>query len=156
MTNKNEKKGCLFAIIDIIQGLLKPRVQEDFPIYKRKYLLTKNELDFYKELKIIADKLNLSVIAKIRLADLITTVNNDYRAFAKIKAKHIDFALCNPDNMYVLLLIELDDKSHKRQDRIERDEFVNYACINAGYKLIRIANTYKLENIITEVLQENK
>ena len=159
---KNKNKGCLFAIVEIIQGLLAPRKREEsqqelkeIPQYRRKFLLTKNELYFYKELKKIADKLNLSVLAKIRMADLVEAINNDYKGFAKIKAKHIDFALCNPDNMYVLILIELDDQSHQRQDRSERDEFINEVYKNVGYKLIRVKNTQNLEQIITEALQQN-
>ena len=155
MTKKNENKGCLFAIIDIIKGLLNPKAKEEeyIPQYRRKYLLTKHELEFYKELKKVADKLNLSILTKIRMADLVEAINNDYRGFAKIKAKHIDFALCNPENMYVLLLIELDDKSHQRQDRIERDEFVEQVYMETGYKLLRVTSTYNLEKAITEALQ---
>lgn len=155
MTKKNENKGCLFAIIDIIKELLNPKAKEEqyIPQYRRKYLLTKHELEFYKELKKVADKLNLSILTKIRMADLVEAINNDYRGFAKIKAKHVDFALCNPENMYVLLLIELDDKSHQHQYRIERDEFVEQVYTETGYKLLRVTSTYNLEKAITEALQ---
>ena len=39
----------------------------------------------------------------------------------RIHAKHIDFVLCDPGNLQPILCIELDDPSHNRPDRIERD-----------------------------------
>lgn len=39
--------------------------------YRKKYLLTKNEYGFYKNLKEIADKYGYAVLAKIRFADLV-------------------------------------------------------------------------------------
>ena len=39
--------------------------------YKPKYLLTKNELNFYQELNKIAKEKNLIVLSKIRMADLL-------------------------------------------------------------------------------------
>ena len=166
MRRRNKNKGCIFglisiiidcivALINIIRGLFTPKAKEEeyIPQYRRKYLLTRHELEFYKELKKVADKLNLSILTKIRMADLVEAINNDYRGFAKIKAKHVDFALCNPENMYVLLLIELDDNSHQRQDRIERDMFVEQVYTETGYKLLRVTSTYNLEKAITEALQ---
>lgn len=114
--------------------------QQLFFPYQKKYLLTKNEYNFYWRLKPIADKYGLQILTKIRLADLVETKrnlsymnNNIY--FNKIKSKHIDFALA--DNMKVVVLIELDDSSHNQDDRIERDIFVNDVLRKCNYILIR-------------------
>lgn len=112
--------------------------QPIFP-YQKKYLLTKNEYYFYKNLKKITDEHNLQILAKIRLADLLD-VNSGLNKkewniyFSKIKSKHIDFAIA--DDMKILFLIELDDNSHNAQSRIKRDIFVNEAVTKAGYKII--------------------
>lgn len=109
--------------------------------FKKVYLLTKNEWNFFKRLKLIIDKYNLSIIAKIRLADLIEVDNNkssNYQEdFDRIKSKHIDFAIVKSDNMEVKLLLELDDNSHNSSDRISRDMFIDKVCEVTGYKLIR-------------------
>lgn len=109
--------------------------------YRKKYLLTKNEWIFYKKLKPLADRYGLGVIAKIRLADLIevdTEKTKDFgRFFSRISSKHIDFGLVNPENMEVRYLIELDDSSHSRPERMERDDFINRVCEKTGYVLIR-------------------
>ena len=39
--------------------------------------------------------------------------------------------------MKVIIIIELDDNSHNRPDRIERDSFVNDVLQSNGYKLVR-------------------
>ena len=108
--------------------------------YHKKYLLTKNEYYFYKKLKEITEPLNLQILAKIRLADLIE-VNKGLDSqkwgmyFGKIKAKHIDFAIA--EDMKIIALIELDDYTHQRADRQERDIFVNNVLDQTGYVLIR-------------------
>lgn len=119
--------------------------------YTKKLLLTKNEWAFYKQLKIIADEMNLCVLAKIRLADLVDikeTNNSDRQKYLnKISRKHIDFALVRPENLQIILLIELDDNSHKNQ--IERDIFVEELCQKVGYRLFRTHGTAELkENVI--------
>ena len=105
--------------------------------YHKKYLLTKNEYYFYKE---ITEPLNLQILAKIRLTDLIE-VNKGLDSqkwgmyFGKIKAKHIDFAIA--EDMKIIALIELDDYTHQKADRQERDIFVNNVLDQTGYVLIR-------------------
>ena len=111
---------------------------EFFP-YQKKYLLTRNEYNFYKKLVPIADKYNLQILAKIRLADLVETKPNLNRIdsnayFNKIKSKHIDFALAH--HMAIVMLIELDDSSHSYQSRIERDVFVDDVLQRCGYTII--------------------
>lgn len=125
--------------------------------YSKKFLLTKNEYKFYKELKSIADELGLTILSKIRMADLVESNEQEsfeyQKAFSKIKAKHVDFALADPDNLYIKLLIELDDASHEKEDRIKRDEFVEKVYKEAGYKLLRVKNdtSYLREKIIEEL-----
>lgn len=125
--------------------------------YRRKYLLTKNELNFYKKLKLIADEYGYLIIAKVRLADLIK-VNYEadekerLKYFNKIAAKHIDFALCNPENMFVEYLIELDDNSHNNSKRIERDVFIEKVIEKSGYNLIR---TFGAEQIKDKIINKN-
>lgn len=49
-------------------------------------------------------------------------------------SKHVDFVICAQD-MYVLGIIELDDRTHLRQDRMERDAFVDTVLRSAGYQV---------------------
>lgn len=128
--------------------------------YQKKYLLTKNEWYFYKKLKPIIDNYNLQIIAKIRLADIVEVKQNNkgqwQALFNKIKSKHIDFAIVKKDNFEIKYLIELDDTSHNRIDRIERDEFVNELCFKTGYKLIRTyGDIAEIDNTLKSDIKEN-
>lgn len=125
--------------------------------YRPKYFLTKNELYFYKELKEIAKENNLVVLAKIRLADLVE-VEPMYKSkwqtyFNKINKKHVDFALANPQNLQIKLLIELDDYSHNEQ-QYERDRFVEAIYNKTGYKLLRVKGTFNLKEKVEGTLKQ--
>ena len=77
----------------------------------------------------------------VRIADLIKVQKGTakYRSWLnKILSKHVDFVLCNPLTLEVVCAIELDDVSHQRPERKERDKFVNHAFESAGLPLLRI------------------
>lgn len=124
--------------------------------YNKKLLLTKNEWDFYKKIKPICDEKNLHIIAKVRLADIVEpnsnlTYNEKQKYFNKISRKHIDFILCNPDNLAIKVLIELDDNSHNKNNRIESDNFKNELCEKVGYKLIRVKSHMEFEEKLNNI-----
>lgn len=100
-------------------------------------LLTWNERQNYFTLRDAAERKKLWICPKIRLADLIKPHNGkEYMSnFGKIKAKHVDFVICDRD-MNVKLIIELDDNSHYQKKRIDRDKFVDEVLIATGYKII--------------------
>ncbi len=75
--------------------------------------------------------------------------------FAKIRSKHIDFILCKKDNLYPELLIELNDNSHKTEDRAKRDELIEKICEKVGYKIIFVYGTQSLEENINRALKIN-
>ncbi|MBQ6168752.1 MAG: DUF2726 domain-containing protein [Ruminococcus sp.] len=123
-------------------------------LYNAKTILTDREYEFYTRLKPLADQYGLNIYTKVRLADLIEPKpkeENPYwmECFNKIKAKHIDFALAD-DETCIVALIELDDTSHARADRVERDDFVNAVLENTGYTLLR---TYGDLDVIEEYLK---
>lgn len=127
--------------------------------YHFKYLLTKNEWEFYKKLKITSDKYNLHILSKVRLADLVEVDNylqgngfNKY--FSKIMAKHVDFVLCNPNNLAVRFILELDDSSHNASsERAERDDFVDKVLIKCGYKVVHTYGNANLDELFERLLK---
>lgn len=142
---------------------VKYKVAEDLPAenvnYRRKPLLTDHERKFYYSLAPIAKKYDLCVLSKIRIADLVEPTAHAYRErseyfhyFGKIKAKHIDFALCDPADLEIKLLIELDDWTHGTTKGRERDEFVEEVYRDTGYRLLRVYDPWSLEQKIREAL----
>lgn len=61
-------------------------------------------------------------------------------AFSHINGKSVDFVICDKKYIKPLLAIELDDKSHDRIDRIERDSEVERMLEEAGMPLVRFGN----------------
>ena len=110
------------------------------PYRPRGRLVTKSELRFYKSL-VKASQDDFEIFAMVRIADLLRVedgVRNKRSWINKILAKHVDFVLCDPGSLVPVLCIELDDRSHARPDRVERDEFVDAAFDSAGLPLLRI------------------
>ncbi|MBR1431679.1 DUF2726 domain-containing protein [Ruminococcus sp.] len=153
----NELLALIFIIaviafaVWLYKRLHKPDITK---LYKAKTILTDREYEFYTRLKPLADQYGLNIYTKVRLADLIEPKpkeENPYwmECFNKIKAKHIDFALAD-DETCIVALIELDDTSHARADRVERDDFVNAVLENTGYTLLR---TYGDLDVIEEYLK---
>jgi len=73
-----------------------------------------------------------------------------YRTYTnKIDRKHVDFLLCDPKTLRPIIGIELDDKSHQRQDRQERDELVENIFQVAKLPLARVSvkHTYSLTEL---------
>ena len=136
------------------------KIEEILP-YQKKYLLTKNEWKFYKNIKHLCDENNIHIIAKVRFADLVEVqteleYKEKQRYFNKIKNKHIDFVLCKPENLEVIALLELDDISHQRKDRKESDELKNKICEKVGYKLIRVKNIEEFKENLDTLTQIKK
>lgn len=129
--------AILVALILLMQIWALPR---NLPYLARGQLVTKSELKFYKSLsKAVQD--DFQIFAMVRIADLLRVEkNNKHRRkwLNKILAKHIDFVLCDPGSLKPLVCIELDDISHQRPERIERDKFVNRAFKSAQLPLLRI------------------
>lgn len=128
------------------------------PYEKIDALFTPAERSFYGVLKQAVGG-EWEIFGKVRLADVIAprkgmSRSNWQKAFNRISAKHIDFVVCNKEDLSILCAIELDDKSHGNKSRRERDEFIESACDAAGLRLVRFParKAYVIEEVRTTVL----
>lgn len=119
--------------------------------------MTETEKTFLSYLKHFTDKYNLIILPQVQLQSIFKLSNNkDITSFNKIKSKSVDFAIV--DNKYnYKLFIELDDYTHNKKNRIERDSFVNnlFNTYNLKLRRIKAQKNYDLElieNIIKEVV----
>lgn len=110
--------------------------ETNIQLYEKKdYLQTVNEYKFYKLLKIICNKYNLEIFCQVSLYALIKA--KTYNEFNKIKAKTIDYVITD-NNCKIKLCIELDDPTHIREDRQQRDKFIDELFNQLAIKIIRI------------------
>lgn len=127
--------------------------KKELPIkgaYQKSWLFSYNEKDAYNKLVPIARELGYTVFTKVRLLDLLEPVkgNPKYKTyFYKVQSKHVDFVLCD-EKLVARYIIELDDSSHDRSDRKERDNFVDEVVESVGYKIIHT-------RAITEEIKEH-
>ncbi len=122
-------------------------------------LFTPSERKFYFALqRAVGDR--YLIFAKVRAADLLLPISAKDRsrwqsAFNKVACKHFDYVLCD-EGLEILAAIELDDASHTRADRIERDRFIEWACKSAKLPLIRVktAKHYDAKELRSRILRE--
>ena len=147
----------LLAIVAafMLWTLLRASKPQGPPYVRRGPLVTRSELKFYRALK-HAVKERWTIMAMVRIADLLAVRSGTPKHLAwfnRIACKHVDFVLCDPETLEPRLAIELDDESHQRPDRQERDEFVNAAFAAAGFPLARFptANDYDVDSIRNQI-----
>lgn len=131
-----------------------------YPYRLTRSIFSPKEWYFYRDVRPITDKLGLIVFTKMRLADLLYIPEGtaDYmKWFNRIKAKHIDFIFVDRE-MTVKLLVEVDDPTHNRADRKERDKEVDEMFRQQGLNVLHLRAWGKsygaddLETIITNAL----
>ena len=136
----------LLVIIVLIVSILlkknKTSLPKSYPYKPVKSLLTPTERSFLGVLDSAAGS-DCRIFSKVRLADVIAVKNGLSKsarqsALNRINRKHIDFVICNPADLSILCAVELDDRSHNRADRKERDQFIDKALDAAGIPILHI------------------
>lgn len=128
---------------------------DEMPYQLKDSVLTEREKEAYSIIKEYCNNHELEVLAKIRLADFITTKCENkskdfYTWFNKISAKHIDFLIVQKETFRPQLAIEIDDTTHNRKDRQQRDEFINKVYSKVGLPIYHCWSLKK-EEIIAEM-----
>jgi very-short-patch-repair endonuclease len=141
--------GIIIALI-IVLAVLKMIVEGDggekekpkYRYTRKHFFLTRAEHECYDVLvAAVGDKYH--VFAQVHLPTIIDNKvkGQDWRAaLAHVNRKSVDFVLCDKAYISPKLAIELDDKSHERPDRQERDKEVERILSDAGVPLLRIEN----------------
>lgn len=125
--------------------------------YKPKFdFLSNAEMSFFKVLLLATSDYNVHIFTKVRLADLVYLSKNsaNWRTyFNKVQSKHVDFVVCDSNNVKPLFVVELDDSSHNQDKRIYRDDFVDNVLNKAGLPILRIPAqyTYSVTDISSKI-----
>lgn len=112
-----------------------------FPYLKNEHFLSEAEKKLYFVLTEILGN-DYLIFSKVRMADLLylpKMSNSDFYHYRnKIQSKHVDFLICDKENIKPLLVIELDDSSHLRLDRVTRDMLVDKIFESAELPILHI------------------
>ena len=109
--------------------------------YAKPYVMTSRENECFKILNEIFSS-KWFVVPQVHLSALL-----DYRvkgqnwnaAFRHINGKSVDFVLIGKESYKVICVIELDDSTHSKPDRIERDVEIERMFKEAKIPLARIS-----------------
>ena len=116
----------------------------------RRYLMTRAESECFETLMHgIGDR--YYIFAQVHLPEIVSEKvggQNWRAARAHIDRKSVDFVICDKAEVSPLLAIELDDWSHNREDRQERDREVERILEVAGLPLLRITD---MEDLVGRV-----
>lgn len=151
MDNSSSNQGCLYLIKNFFfpkpsnfankthEDQPDQRITDELPYRLRDDFLSPAEHSFYMVIKQMMGNY-LVICPKVSLADIFFVIqpNKNFGAINQINRKHIDFLICDPKTLIPRFAIELDDSTHKRSDREERDEFVDWVFDTAGLSLIHI------------------
>jgi very-short-patch-repair endonuclease len=147
------------AVIATQKGRLPSAAPEEPAFDACKELFTPAERSFYGVLEqAVAGE--LKVFGKVRLGDLVQPANGLSQSRRtglrnRIQQKHVDFVLCRPDTLEVVGVVELDDASHGRKDRADRDDFVDKALASAGVPVLHFParKAYAVVEVRTKLVE---
>ncbi len=153
-----EKSGCLAAIFrkfglekhdnGITVHVYEP---EELPYRLRDDFLSPAEASFFHVLRsmvggglVIFPQVSLAALFYVPRSEFFQTYQN------KIDRKRVDFLLCDPKTLKPVFAIELDDSSHARPDRQERDAFVEEVFAAAQLPLVHVPvrQSYNTQELI--------
>lgn len=116
--------------------------------YKSKPVLSDWEK---RAIQTLMDQLSpdLHLCPQVRLADIVNVQSVDRAAwrsaFNRIASKSVDFVVMDLRNGTPILVIELDDRSHSRPERRDRDALVNDVLRQASIPLVRFKPSGRLD-----------
>ncbi|MBI1368691.1 MAG: DUF2726 domain-containing protein [Planctomycetes bacterium] len=131
------------------------------PYRRREALLTAAELDFLAALhEAMAHVGRGYIIAMQTTAAAVVQVTaspKERQAWQnRVNSKRLDFVLCDADTTRPRLVIELDDRSHKRPERRQRDALIDQIMQSAGLPILHVPNrrSYDARDLAAQIRQK--
>ena len=112
-------------------GMKKKKKPTEIWTYTKKTLMTKTEMRYFEMIQKAAEGYN--VVPQVNLAAILQK-HGDFK-YQNELFRNIDFGVFD-EHYNVVILIEINDPSHNRKDRQERDEKVRNLCESVGIPLV--------------------
>ena len=107
-------------------------VREEYRYAVKESFMSAPERELYARLL----RGDFAVFPQVVLVSLIDKVN--FGSYRNELFRIVDFALCDRFNLKPVLIIELNDASHKREERARRDEKVRCIAARAGLNVLTL------------------
>lgn len=108
---------------------------EEWPFYAKKLLTQPEQVLYFRLVQALPEHI---VLAQVQLSRLLgVKIGSNYQAWLnRINRMSADFVVCNKDSS-VVAVVELDDATHKKEDRQAADAKKEKALSSAGIRVIR-------------------
>jgi very-short-patch-repair endonuclease len=128
---------ALFILLAITKkvGRVAARGSRPWPFYAKRLLTQPEQVLYHRLVKSLPDHV---VLAQVQVSRVLG-VKKGFRFHEwnnRINRMSYDFVICDKAST-VIAVIELDDKSHESEHRVDADAKKNKATIDAGLRLIR-------------------
>lgn len=110
-------------------------VDSIWPYYAKRPLSQPEQVLYFRLVQALPERI---ILAQVQLSRMLgVKKGNKYQAWLnRINRMSVDFVICNKDYS-VVAVIELDDKSHQRDDRRAADAKKDRALTSAGITIVR-------------------
>ena len=132
---------CFNRIIKLIILHFDKNNSKDYKYYVQKKLMTNYEKYFYNIFLELEKEYFVRVQPQVNLATIVD-INTSGRGNYLELFRNIDFGIFTKDYEHLILLIEINDKTHNTTKRIKRDKKVRKICEETGIKLITFYSDY--------------
>lgn len=135
------RAGGIILFILGVALLLIPAKKKEEPVKEEYRYAVKDSFMSAPERELYARLLRLvggdfAIFPQVALVSLIDKVN--FGSYRNELFRIVDFALCDRFSLKPVLIIELNDASHKREERMRRDEKVRCIAARAGLNVLTL------------------
>jgi hypothetical protein len=141
--------GIAGVLLELFRGKDKDKEIKKYKYQQKNFFMSRAEHECYDAL-ITAVGEKYHIFPQVHLPSIVDNkvVGQNWKgAFSHISQKSVDFVLCDKAYIAPKLAIELDDRTHERQDRIDRDGEVERVLQDAGLPLLRLSNSGKFNPV---------
>jgi very-short-patch-repair endonuclease len=117
-------------------------------IFKKKNIQTQNEAQFFECLQKAFPNYYIGI-----QVSMSAIVESEYKNRSQFRNYYNDFVICDKKGIMPIMVIELDDNTHKKEKRIEQDIRKNTVLSDANILLCRYTakKIYTIEEIKNEI-----
>lgn len=126
---------------NLIIKLLNKNKYNNYKYYIPKKFMTNYEKYFFNILVELENEYFIRIQPQVNLATIVDINTSGYKNINEL-FKNIDFAIFTKDYDNLLLLIEINDKTHNLPKRRKRDKKIKDIASEAGIKLITFYSNY--------------
>lgn len=135
--------GCVCLVLYLTKPKKKQNEEDVWPFYARRAMTKPEQVTYHRLVQALPDKI---ILAQVQLSRLLGVKKGHPGSWLnRINRLSADFVVCRKD-FSILSAIELDDKTHEKEERQLADQKKDKAFLSAGVPMMRW-NTKSIPNV---------